>query len=456
MSNAIFTELMKNADAASKEIVKTISAVVDGNSFVETDKFISDETESGEAVGEGVVGGFARIFDVRVGLFATNPKVLKGSIGRANAKKIVKSIETSVSAGLPVIGILDTAGARFGEGIDAMEGYAAIFGALSDAYGSVPTVVVVKGADFGLSSYFCAVTDLCIAYKTAQIATSSPLILAGSGKLDPAKIGTGTQWSESTDVVTHVVQNDAELRSVLSSFLSAVTLPVVQTTDDPNRKAKAAALRKPADMLREVFDTNSVFPVRDGYAKEVLTGFARLDGVSVGYVCTCGSLTADGAGKITEFLNTCESFSVPVIDFVDCDGVRTTAESDGKTVRAVSDMMFTYKGMCVPKLSLIYGKAIGLGYMAFAAKSNTEYSVAWCDAQIGVMNGEAAAQLTYAEDIAKAKDKSKAAAKFAACYADENLSAPVVAKKGYLDNVIEPVLTRPYLTAALQIFLTKE
>ena len=456
MGNAIFTNLMKSADAASKDILKTIASIVDENSFVETDRFISDHTDLGIATGEGVVGGFAHICDVRIGLFATNSKVLKGSIGRANAKKIVKTIDAAVSAGLPVVGILDTAGARFGEGIDAMEGYADIFAALSAAYGTVPTAMVVKGADFGLSAYFCAVTDICIAYKSAQIATAGPLVMAGNTKEDPAKIGVGASLYGNCDVVTHLVENDKGAKDVLAAFVSLTTQPVSECADDPNRTAKAAALKNAEELPREIFDKNSVLPVRDGFAKEVQTGFARLGGIAVGYVCTMGKLTADGAGKVTELLNTCESFALPVIDLVDCDGVKTCAACDGKTMRAVSDMLFTYNSICVPKLALIYGKAIGVGYAAFAAKSNIDYSVAWADAQIGVMASVSAAQLLYKDEIAQAKNREQAEKKLAQAYAEENLLAPIVAQKGYLDNVIEPALSRPYLAAALQIFATKE
>lgn len=456
MSNAVFSKLTKNAETASKEVMKTISAIVDENSFVETDKFICGDTDLGEAVGEGVVSGFAHISDIRVGLFATNPAVLKGSIGKANSKKIVKLIDASLRGGLPIVALLDTCGARFSEGIDAMEGYAAIYSALADAYGSVPTIVAVKGADFGLSSYFCAVSDLCVTYGNAQIATSSPLILAGGTKADPAKICNGKTLSRTCDVITNVVENEKEMKNVVSTFLSYTVEPIVDSADDPNRTAKTASLKKIDGIIGEIFDKGSALFVRDAYSANVKTGFARLGGVSVGFVATDGKLTGGGAGKITELLNTCESFSMPVINIVNCDGVDTDIDNDGITVRAVSDMMFTYNGLSVPKLALIYGDAIGIGYMAFAAKSNVDYSVAWADAKIGTVCGEVAARLLYGKEISEAKDKDKAAEKLAAAYSEENLLAPVVAKKGYLDNVIEPSLSRPYLVAALQTYFDKE
>lgn len=456
MGNAIFSNLMKSAENATKDILKTISAIIDENSFVETDKFIYETTDLGEAVGEGVVSGFAHISDLRVGLFAMNSKVLKGSIGKANSKKIVKLINSSVSNNLPVIGILDTFGARFDEGIDAMEGYSEIFGALSNAYGMVPTTIVVKGADFGLSAYFCAVSDICIAYSNAQIATSSPLILAGNTKEDPAKICTSAFIAETSDVITNVVKNDKELGEILSTFLQTVCIPVGEEKDELNRVAKATSLKNTESVLSEIFDKESILKIRNSFAKEVKTGFARLGGISVGFAAVDGKLTADGATKITELLNTCESFSLPVINFVNCDGCETVAATDGKVIRAVSDMMFTYNSMSTPKLALIHGNAIGLGYTAFAAKNNFDYSIAWADAKIGVMESESAARLIYKDEISNAADKDKAIQKLSQTYSEENMLAPVVAQKGYIDNVIESTLSRPYLIAALQIYISKE
>ena len=456
MSDAILSSLMKNSENASKEIMKTVYAVIDDKSFIETDRFITEFTDLGEAVGEGVVSGFAHISEMRVSLFATNHAVLKGSIGRANAKKIVRLITTAIECDLPVIGILDTEGARFSEGIEAMEGYADIYAALCDAYGNVPTVMAVKGADYGLSSYFCAVTDLCVAYANAQIATSSPLLLAANTKEDAAKACSGVKLSESSDIVTNVVKSDAELKSVLTDFLNVVERPYVDCEDDPNRTAKAAALKTADDILKSVFDKNSAFMLREKYAPEVKTGFARLNGEAVGFVLTNGKLSTDGAGKITELLNTCESFSIPVINLVNCEGVDTSLEKDGKVIRAVSDMTFTYRNATVPKIALVYGKAVSIGYTAFVSKSVTDYSIAWGSAQIGVTSDENAARLLYKDEIAKSANKDKTVEKLSKAYGEENTSAPAVSRKGYLDNVIEPSHSRPYLIAALEMFTGKE
>ena len=456
MSGAIYSNLKKNSENASKEIMKTVFAVIDDKSFVETDRFITEHTDLGEAVGEGVVSGFAHISEMRVALFATNHAVLKGSIGRANAKKIVRLITTAIECNLPLIGILDTEGARFSEGIEAMEGYADIYGALCDAYGNIPTVIAVKGADYGLSSYFCAVTDLCVAYAGAQIATSSPLLLAANTKEDAVKVCSGTKLSESGDIVTNVVKTDAELKTVLTDFFSVIERPYLDCDDDPNRTSKVAALKTPDDVIKAVFDKNSVFALRDKYAPEVKTGFARLNGDAVGFVLVDGKLSVEGAGKITELLNTCESFSVPIINLVNCDGVDTNLEKDGKVIRAVSDMMFTYRNVSAPKIALVYGKAVSVGYTAFVSKCVANYAVAWESAQIGVTNDENAARLIYKDEIAKAVNKEKTVEKLSKAYGEENTSAPAVARKGYLDNVIEPSLSRPYLIAALEIFTGKE
>lgn len=454
MGSVSLSSLMKNAENATKDVMKTVGALIDDRSFVETDRFVSENTDLGEAVGEGVVSGYARIGDRRVGLFATNPNVLKGSIGKTNAQKITKIIHNATATAMPIVGILDTAGARFNEGIDAMEGYAVVFRALSEAYGTVPTALIVKGVNFGLSSYFCRVADLCIGLKDAQIASSSPLILAANTKDDPQKICQSGSLAENAGVVTHVAANEKEAKTILQNFLSLICEQIAKSEDDPNRTAKSACKTLDA-LIGEVFDKGSVLALRESYAKEVRTGFARLDGVAVGYVGIDGKLTADGAGKVCELLNTCETFDLPIVNLVNCDGAYATLETDGVIIRELADMMFAYNSLSVPKLALIYGNAIGLGYTAFAAKACVDYSIAWENAKIGTIAGEAAAQLLYKEELAAAPDKEKAAQKLAKAYSEENLVASVVAAKGYLDNVIDPVLSRPYLIAALQTFIAE-
>ncbi len=443
----------QKTSAVPLDVYASVCAIFDERSFVETDKLITSTTVSGEAIGEGAVCGFATISDVRVATFLTNPSVLKGSIGAKNAEKIVKTIYNAISADVPVIGIFDTQGARINEGIEALEGYGKIVKALSDAYGTVPTVCVIKGKNYGISAYLSAVCDLCVAYDKAQIATASPLVLASNTKLDALDIGTTAVHSAETGVITNVVKTDAELKKLLSQFLSYIVEPEIDATDDANRSCALKGGESIDKIIATVFDKGSFFGVRSNYALQVVTGYARLNGKAVGVVAVKDKLTPSGAVKITEFINTCETFGIPIVNLVDCVGAIEDYDAERCClIREVSNLLFTVSQTGVSKVSLIYGSAIGLGYVAFASKSIYDYVIAWNTAKINSISDVKAAQLIYADEIALAKDKDKMVNKLAESYSLENSTATVVAQKGYLDNVISPAHTRQYLISAVSTF----
>ncbi len=453
-------ELNKIADSAAKDAVATIRAIADELSFVEADRFIRSETALGEATGEGVVCGIASVSDVQVGIFAVNGGVLKGGIGKANAAKIAKCVNSAVKMGAPVIGIVDSSGARFAEGIEAMEGYAAIFSAFSSAYGSVPTVLVNKGNNFGMLSYLSSVCDFTVCYDKSVTATSSPLLLVAGTTEDAAKVGTG-EAMDKAGIASVVVKSDAELGKTVRTLISLVTEGVLPSEDDGNRVCKDLGAAASTDkVIAEVFDKSTFIEIKKGFAAEVVTGYARLNGVSVGLVASNasvsdGRLTADGAKKVTELINTCDSFGLPIVNIVDCKGAVNCLKCQGELIRSVGDMIYAYNVADVAKISLVKGSAVGVGYVALASSDIYDYVIAWESASIGLLDNAASAELVYSAEIAKAKDKDAAAAKLAEAYREENAAAVTVASKGYIDNVIDPNFSRQYLIAAVQAYIDK-
>lgn len=445
-------KLLDETAAKKANVLKFIDSFIDEQSFVETDVLLKTVTPLGEAAGEGVVSGFAAIADTQVAVFATNPEVLKGSIGVAAAKKITRMIDNALKAGAPIIAVLDTAGARFAEGVEAVDGYASILHAFAAAYGSVPTVTIVKGNNFGMTSYLSAFSDAVVAFDKSATATSSPLILAAKAGVDAESVGTAKAHSAS-GLYSAVVKNEKELKRFVTDVIGYLTEPVRQAADDPNRVGKVKSA-EPAAVIADVFDKGSFTELKGGCAPEVTTGLARLDGNAVGVVAGSGArLTADGAVKISDLLTTCSSFGLPIVNLVDCVGAVVDIDAEHKNlIREIGNMIFTYNRTEIPKLAVVTGSAIGLGYAAFASKSVCDYTAAWSTAKIGVLESSAAANLLYAADIAKAKDKAKAETKFAEAYAEENQSSAVAAAAGYIDNVIEPSQTRQYLIAALQAY----
>lgn len=444
-------------------VYEFIRAVTDADSFIEVDALVVSET--GVCSGEGVVSGFAEISGQKTGIFVTDPTVLKGSIGSRNAAKIVKCINNAIKTGSPIIAVLDTSGARFSEGIEVMEAYGNILQAFSRAYGLIPTICVVKGNNFGMLSYLTACCDLCIAYDKAVIATASPLILAAKTKYDASFIGTASIHAQQTGVIGKIVHSDAELKESLSHFIDLMINKRVEPLDDPNRLCLELNENSKAEqIIPVVFDKDSFFEVRKDYSKEFITGFARLNGMTVGVVASDGAvnegkLSDTAAKEISLLVRTCENFGIPVVSLVDSEGVRKNIEVENTNlIWELSSMIYSLCHSKVCKVALISGNAIGLAYVALASKSVYDYTVAWKNANISMIDNDAATTLIYADEIAKGEslsEKKEITEKLSKKYTEENCAADIIARAGYLDNVIEPSFTRQYLIAGVQMFSDK-
>lgn len=434
--------------AANKDILEFINAFVDGKSFVETDAFMCSETEFGDAPGEGVVGGFAAIDGVSVCLFATNPAVFKGSVGALNAKKIVRAVNNAVRMSKPLVAVWDTSGARIAEGIECLDGYGDILRAFSIAYGEIPVVSIIKGANLGISSYVAGISDFVIACPDSVMATASPLVLAE--KTGVKTVGTAKALAEH-GIVTSIVKKDG-LKAEVSKILNMFAEDDINSGDDINRVCKGLkADSSVTDIIKQVFDKDTFIPVREAYAPSVVTGLAALGGTPVGVVATDGktdggALNSDACIKISEFLNVCENAECPVVFLVDSVGTEKSA-NDHALIREMSNLIYRINQLDVDMFAVVTGKAIGSAYTALVAPC--EYKIAWESASVGAIESETAARLLYADEIKSAKNKDKAVDKLAEEYSEENMSALNIARSGHFDNVIEPNLTRSYLTAAL-------
>ncbi len=453
-------ELNKITDEATKSVRATIDAIADEMTFVECDKFIRSATCFGEATGEGVVSGFAKVNDISVAIFAINGETLKGGIGKANSDKIVKCVKNAIKTASPLIAIVDTMGARFAEGIEVLEGYGAIYGAFAEAHNEIPVILVVNGNNYGMLSYLSAVADVTIVADKSVVATSSPLILAAKNNADVAGVGTA-QACASNGVASLVVKDDAELSSAVKKVLDFLCEPIAQPTDDGNRVCKGLKVGvKTAKVVDEVFDKNSFTELYSQFGKEVMVGFARLNGIAVGVVANAegeeeGKLTPAAAKKIIRLVNLCSDMSIPVVNIVNGSGVADCIKCQGELIDNIGKLICTYVSAPVAKVALIVGKAIGLTYVAQCSKTVSDYTIAWEGATIGIMDNAAAAELVYADRIAAAKDKEKVLTTLAKEYGEENTSAVTVAEKGYIDNVINPNFSRQYLIAAVQAFISK-
>ncbi len=440
--------------AATKNARASIDAIVDESSFVELDAFMGGANELGEIKGEGVLCGVASVDGNDVAVFALNSEVFNGGISKRGAEKIARLIDRAIGTGSPLISIIDTEGARVLEGVDALYGYGVILNRFSEAYEQIPVITVVKGKNYGMLTYLAGMSDLFIAYDKAQIATASPLIISASA--DGKNYSDVKAHYEQSGIITNVVKSDAELKQLIAKVLDEVGNVVAMPVDDANRVCKGLGTESKArQVLEAAFDAGSVVELRGGIAPNVVTALAKLNGVTVGVVGIDGKLTAKGSVKITDFLNTVDGFGLPVINLVGSTGVIVDAHQETHClIRNVSDLIYAYNTKRVPKISLIFGGAVGAAYSIFASKQTYDYTIAWDCASITPLESTSAARLIYGEEIAKAKDPVAAEEKFAAIYAEEN-SAMTAAEKGYVDTVIFPNHTRQYLIAALQTIVKR-
>ena len=440
--------------SVTKKVRDTVNAVIDENSFVEFDALIGGAIELGEIKGEGVLCGLASVDGHDVALLATNPDVFGGGISKRGAEKIARLIKRAIDADIPLVSLLDTAGARVLEGVDALYGYGLLLDGFAEAYGNIPVITVVKGKNYGMLSYLAGLSDMFVAYDKAQIATASPLLVSASA--DGKDYSDAKTHYEVSGAVTNLVKNDGELKVLLTKVLGEIDDGVSVTSDSANRVCKGLTAKSDAKaVLKEAFDLDSVIELRGGFAAGTTTAFAKLDGITVAVVGVDGKLTADGAAKITDFLNTAANLGLPVINLVGSTGVVVDAKQETRDlIRNLSDLVYAYRNVDVPKIALVCGGAVGAAYSVFAAKSSYDYTMAWDGAAITPLESAAAARLLYGEEIAKAKNPDAAENKFAKAYAEEN-SALVAAEKGYLDTVLVPNHSRQYLIAALRTMIKR-
>lgn len=452
MSTGLKSALGSYALATAK-VREAVDAVIDKQSFVELGAFIGGTNELGEYKGEGVYCGLASIDERDVAVLAVNPEVFSGGISGRGAKKISDLIARACNAGLPLISFIDSAGARILDGIDALDGYDSILSAYGKAYGNIPVITVVTGKCYGMLAYVSGFSDLFIAVDKAKISTAAPLIISGESGKDVS--GADVHYKTS-GAVTNIVKDMSELRGVIAAALEDMCDVVSDTDDDPNRMCDtltdSSSVR---DVLESAFDEGSVLELRGGIAPETVTAFAKLNGITVAVVGAEGKLTARGAAKITDFLNTADNAGIPVVNLVACTGTVADAEEEtGDLIGNVSDLIYTYGNLDVVKVTLVCGKTAGSGYTIFASKSACDYVIAWEKAAVSPMESKAAAYMLYGKEIAGAADKAAAEKKFEEVYADAN-SSMEAAEKGYIDMVIVPSHSRQYLIASMQAMIKR-
>ena len=466
---------MSNTNALSAKA--RIETLVDENSFVEIGAMITKRStdfnmQEKSVPADGVITGYGLIQNNPVYIYSQDASAMNGTIGEMHAKKIAHVYELAMKTGVPVIGLIDCAGMRLQESTDALAGFGKIYKVKSDASGIVPQISAVFGNCGGGVAVLAAMSDFTfMEEKNAKLFVNSPNTLEGNyaDKLDTAS----AKFQKTASTVDFVIEGEEEVLNSVRELITILPQNNNETgisdecMDDLNRvvDAFAAEAADPAVALADLGDNNFFLEEKAGYAKEMVTGFIRLNGQTVGVVANRSKvygadaeteaefdagLTVDGCAKAADFVNFCDAFSIPVLTLTNVAGFAATVESEKNMAKAVARLTYAFANATVPKVNVIVGKAFGSAYVAMNSKSvGADLVYAWPTAEIGMMDAKLAAQIMYPD--ADADTQSAKAAKYKELQSSPNAAAA----RGYVDAIIEPADTRKYVIGAFEMLFTK-
>jgi propionyl-CoA carboxylase beta chain len=460
-----------------------IEFLLDEGTFEEFDKMVTHRcTDFGMAeskvFGDGFVTGYGRIEGRLVFVFAQDFTVFGGSLSEANAAKIVKIMDMAVKVGAPVIGLNDSGGARIQEGVMSLAGYADIFLRNTLASGVIPQISAIMGPCAGGAVYSPAITDFILMVdKTAYMFVTGPDVIktVTHEEVTKEQLGGAATHNETSGVAHFMAHDDAECLSMIRELFGF--MPSNNLDDAPRRQCSDPVERADAeldkvvpvesnqpydikDVIHRVVDDAYFFEVHEHYAKNIVIGFARLNGRSVGIVANqpaflAGVLDINASVKGARFVRFCDCFNIPLITFEDVPGfLPGTQQEYGGIIRQGAKLLFAFAEATVPKITVITRKAYGGAYCVMSSKHiRTDVNYAWPTAEIAVMGPEGAVNIVYKRELEKATASARAekVEEFRQRFANPY----VAAERGYVDAVIQPRETRKRLIDALEMLETK-
>ncbi|MGO4956616.1 acyl-CoA carboxylase subunit beta [Luteococcus sp. Sow4_B9] len=430
--------------------------------------------------GDGVITGFGKINGRRVAVFAQDFTVLGGSFSEVQAQKISRIQDLALESGIPLIGLNDSGGARVQEGVRSLAAYGEVFYRNVAASGVIPQISLIMGPCAGGAVYSPALTDFTVMVETTSnmFLTGPEIIKAVTGEDVSSEDLGGAYVHNSRSGVAQFnatdEQNAIEMVKRLLSYLpqnNTEDPPEIVAYDSPDRMDESLNTIIPADdamaydmrdVLDLIFDAGSVMQVHEGWAANAICAFARLDGHSVGIIANqptvmSGCLDIDSSDKISRHIRICDMFNIPIITFVDCPGYLPGVQQEyAGVIRHGAKVIYSYCQATVPKMSVVTRKAIGGSYVALSSKQmGNDVAFAWPSAQIAVMGPEGAARLLNRRQIQQAEDPAAEEKRFVEEYREKFFNPYRAADVGQIDEVIEPMETRPRLIRALEVLRTK-
>ncbi len=462
--------------STTSQASQRINALLDENSFVEIGGLVTARAtdfnlKQTETPSDGVVTGYGVIDGNLVYVYSQDASVLNGSVGEMHAKKIVNIYELAMKMGAPVIGLIDSAGLRLQEATDALNGFGEIYRSQAMASGVIPQITAVFGSCGGGLALIPAMTDFAfMEEKNAKLFVNSPNALEGN-EISRCDTSAAAFQSEETGLVDMAADEATILGQIrqLVSILPANNsdLAWVDCTDDLNRACAQIAncVGDTAIALSQLADDGLFVEVKQDYAKDMVAGFIRLNGATIGAVANrtevCdengevvekfdAAISPRGAEKAAEFVNFCDAFDIPVLTLTNVTGFAATTCSEKRMAKAAGRLTYAFANATVPKVNVIIGKAYGSAYVAMNSKAvGADITIAWPDAQIGMMDAKLAAKIICDGQCADAID---ACAKEYEALQNNVTSA---AKRGYVDQIVEPADTRKYVIGAFEMLSSK-
>lgn len=458
-----------------------INLLLDEGSFREIGALISHRGHtSDEPYGDGVVCGYGTVDGRTVYVYAQDFTIQGGSLGEMHAEKICRVMDLAAKTGSPIVGMIDSGGARIQEGVYSLGGYAKVFRRNAIYSGVIPQISLIMGPCAGGASYSPAVTDLIIMVrgKSYMFLTGPAVIKTVTGEeVDSETLG-GADVHLNTSGNAHLVgDNDEDAIAIARRALSYLPsnnvdmAPVGDQSDDINRRAEALNTLVPMDpsipysmhdAIEQIVDAGSFLELQKGFAGNAIVGFACLGGQPVAIVSQepadrAGLMDVDASDKIARMVNLADSFNLPIITFVDSPGFLPGTDQEYRgVIRHGAKVLYTYANATVPLISVVTRKAYGGAYVVLSSKyMGTDICYAWPSAEIAVMGAEGAANILYGRQIRESADPEAKRAELTAQYQEEYLNPYEAAKAGFIDEVIEPAETRRKLIEALHALRNK-
>ncbi|MFP4024155.1 MAG: acyl-CoA carboxylase subunit beta [Thiohalospira sp.] len=460
-----------------------IITLLDENSFHEYDLFVEHEARDFDMDkktlhGDGVIIGTGTIFGAPICIYAQDFTVAGGSLGLMHARKITKIMDHAMKMRVPIIGINDSGGARIQEGVNSLAGYGEIFYRNTTASGVIPQISVILGPCAGGAVYSPALTDFVfVVDKISKMFITGPEVIKTvlGEEISMEDLGGARVHSEITGNAHFYAESEIECFDKIKELITYIpwnngqkARPFDPKDPKPEYKIDEIVPGNPKepydvrDVIRGITDGSEFFEIQELWAKNIVIGFGRINGETVGFVCNqplvlAGVLDVDSSDKAARFIRYCDSFNIPIVTLVDLPGYLPGVDQEhAGVIRHGAKVLYAYSEATVPKITVILRKAYGGGYIAMNSRHlNADFVFAWPGAEIAVMGPEGAANIIFRKEIMSAKDPEKMRKQKVKEYKQKFANPYVAAAKGYVDSVIEPKETRKLLLHAIEVSKNK-